>query len=103
MDSQSGKPCSEQSATAASACSRAGRGSQDRYYESAVDTIFLLTDGTPTTNDGQPDSTARIFSATRAWNPQGHVVIHTIAIGRDLNASFLRQIADENGGRCVED
>ncbi len=80
----------------------AGRGAHDRYYESAVDTIFLLTDGTPTTNDGQLDSTDRILAAARVWNPQRHVVIHTIGIGRELNASFLHQIAEEHGGRCVQ-
>lgn len=80
----------------------AGRGVHDKYYESAVDTIFLLTDGTPTWNDGQVDSTERIFAAVQAWNPLRHVVIHTIGIGKDLNASFLGRIAEENGGHYVQ-
>lgn len=80
----------------------AGRGAFDRYYESAIDTIFLLTDGTPTTNDGQPDSSERILAAARAWNPQRHVVIHTIGIGKGWNTGFLQQLADEHGGRFVQ-
>jgi hypothetical protein len=79
----------------------AGLGARDKYYESAVDTIFLLTDGTPTRNDGQLDSEERIFASVSAWNLQRRVVIHTIGIGRELNRSFLERIALENGGRSV--
>ena len=79
-----------------------GRGAQDRYYPSAVDTIFLLTDGTPTWNDGELDETERIHAAVQAWNPLRHVVVHTIGIGRDVNASFLRRLARENGGSYVQ-
>jgi Mg-chelatase subunit ChlD len=80
----------------------AGMGAQDKYYKSAVDTIFLLTDGSPTRADNQPDSTERILEACRRWNPVKHVVIHTIGIGKELNAPFLQQIAKENGGRFVQ-
>lgn len=80
----------------------AGRGVADKYYKSNVDTIFLLTDGSPTRPDNQPDSTARILDSVRRWNPTKHVVIHTIGIGKDLNVTFLQQIAKENGGRFVQ-
>jgi Mg-chelatase subunit ChlD len=79
----------------------AGRGASDRYYESRVDTILLLTDGTPTLNNGEPDSTERIHAALEAWNPLRRVVIHTIGIGREVNRGFLRRIATDHGGRCV--
>lgn len=80
----------------------AGRGAADKYYKSNIDTIFLLTDGSPTRPDNQPDSTDRIFAAVRRWNPTKHVVIHTIGIGKELNTAFLQQIARENGGRFVQ-
>ncbi len=80
----------------------AGRGAQDKYYKSVVDTIFLLTDGSPTKPDNTPDSTERILESVRRWNPTKHVVIHTIGIGKGLNVNFLQQIAKENGGRFVQ-
>ncbi|MFN7587545.1 MAG: VWA domain-containing protein [Planctomycetota bacterium] len=75
-----------------------GRGSKDKYYGMEIDTVFLLTDGAPTTPDGKLDSTDKILASCRTWNPLKRVVIHCIAIGRDLNAEFLRQLASENGG-----
>ena len=80
----------------------AGRGLRDKHYRSAVDTIFLLTDGTPTNVDGSLDSTDRVLQAVRRWNPARHVVIHTIGIGREINVPFLQQLARENGGRFVQ-
>lgn len=75
-----------------------GRGARDKYYGVELDTIFLLTDGSPTRPDGSLDSTEEILVSTRAWNPLKRVTIHAIAIGRDLNEAFLRQLASENGG-----
>lgn len=76
-----------------------GRGSHDKHYAIDIDTIFLLTDGSPTTTDGKPDSTEKILLGVRAWNPLQRVTLHCIAIGKDLNESFLRQLASENGGQ----
>ncbi|MBL8750824.1 MAG: VWA domain-containing protein [Planctomycetes bacterium] len=75
-----------------------GRGAKDKYYGLELDTIFLLTDGSPTKPDGQLDSTDKILIAVREWNALKRVTIHCIAIGKDLNAEFLRRLADENGG-----
>ncbi len=80
----------------------AGRGTIDKYYRSAVDTIFLLTDGTPTTTDGEPDSKERVLEALRRWNSTQSVIIHTIGIGKHIDEPFLRQIAREHGGRFVQ-
>jgi hypothetical protein len=76
----------------------AGRGVHDKYYGTELDTIFLLTDGSPTRPDGSLDSTEKILVAVRAWNPLKRVTIHSIAIGKNLNETFLRQLASENGG-----
>jgi hypothetical protein len=75
-----------------------GRGARDKYYGMELDTIFLMTDGSPTRPDGQLDSTDKILAGVRAWNPLQRVTIHCIAIGKDLNVQFLRQLAEENGG-----
>ncbi len=76
----------------------AGRGVHDKYYGTELDTIFLLTDGSPTKPDGSLDSTEKILVAVRAWNPLKRITIHAIAIGQNLNEGFLRQLASENGG-----
>jgi hypothetical protein len=75
-----------------------GRGAHDKYYGTELDTIFLMTDGSPTTNDGKLDSTDKILVGVRSWNPLKRVTIHCIAMGKDLNEQFLRQLAEENGG-----
>lgn len=75
-----------------------GRGAKDKYYGVELDTIFLLTDGAPTTVTGQLDSTEKILLSVRSWNPLKRVTIHTIGIGKDLNDAFLGQLARENGG-----
>ena len=80
----------------------AGRGPTDKHYRSGVDTIFLLTDGTPTTPDGKSDSTEKILEAVRRWNPFQRVTIHCIGIGKSINKSFLEQLARENGGSFVQ-
>jgi uncharacterized protein YegL len=76
----------------------AGRGSKDKHYGVEIDTVFLLTDGSPTRPDGKPDSTEKILTGVRAWNALKRITIHCIAIGKDLNEQFLRQLASENGG-----
>ena len=80
----------------------AGRGSFDKYYPSGVDTIFLLTDGAPTTPDGQADSTDRVLEGIRTWNATGRVIVHTIGIGKEISDTFLKKIAAENHGTFVQ-
>jgi Ca-activated chloride channel family protein len=80
----------------------AGRGSFDKYYVAGVDTIFLLTDGAPTTPDGRLDSTDRVLEGVRQWNSTGRIVIHTIGIGKDINDVFLKKMAAENHGTFVQ-
>lgn len=75
-----------------------GRGARDKYYGVDIDTVFLLTDGSPTRPDGQLDSTEKILVGVRSWNALKRVTIHTIGIGKGLNEPFLAQLARENGG-----
>ncbi|WP_412062322.1 VWA domain-containing protein [Rubrivirga sp. IMCC45206] len=61
-----------------------------------VTTVFLMTDGQPT--DATPDD---IVARTRTLN-RGGVVIHTIGLGPDQDAAFLRALASANGGVYVD-
>jgi hypothetical protein len=76
-----------------------GRGSHDSAYEVAVDTIFFLSDGRPTTGELiDPDD---ILREVRAANRLRKVVIHTIAIG-EFQKEFMKTLARENGGVFVD-
>jgi Mg-chelatase subunit ChlD len=79
----------------------AGDGSKKKDTRVRVDTIFLLSDGAPTTPDAENDDVERILQAVREWNALGRVTIHTIGIGKDLKFSFLQALAEENGGTFV--
>jgi len=64
------------------------------------DTIFLLSDGSPTKPPGdKPDSTEKILEGVRVWNSLKRVTIHCIGIGRGVNISFMQKLASENGGQ----
>ena len=76
----------------------AGQGSKDKYYSVGLDTIFLLTDGSPTTSDNKADSTEKIIEAVREWNALKRITIHCIGIGKNINTAFLQQLAKENNG-----
>lgn len=77
----------------------AGIGAIDRAYESNVDTIFFLTDGRPTV--GEIQDPEKILERVREWNRLARVVIHTVGVGKDHDAVFLRRLAEENGGSYV--
>jgi len=64
----------------------------------APDTIFLLSDGSPTLPNGEMDSTGKIIESVRKWNALKTVTVHCIGIGRGVNGSFMRKLATENGG-----
>jgi len=77
----------------------AGRGTKDKNYEVAVDTIFFLSDGRPTVGDYvDPDDVLR---EVRAANQLRKVVIHTIAIG-EFQKDFMKSLAEQNGGVFVD-
>lgn len=63
-----------------------------------VDTVFLLSDGTPTA--GAFEDPDIILEKIREMNPHGRIRIHTVGIG-DHNADFMRRLALQNGGEYV--
>jgi HEAT repeat protein len=79
----------------------AGMGASDKRYDLGADTIFLLSDGSPTKADGSLDSTDKILFACREWNRLKRVTIHCIGIGKAHNGAFMRTLATENGGQYV--
>jgi HEAT repeat protein len=78
-----------------------GVGTYDRHYNSAVDTIFLLSDGEPTA--GILTKSHEIRAEIARLNKLNRVVIHTINFGKSpAGAGLLRDLANENGGTYVD-
>ena len=63
-----------------------------------VDTIYLLTDGEPTT--GRFTEPGEIVMQARRLYRERRVVIHAISIGR--TSELLQQLAGDTGGRYVQ-
>ena len=63
------------------------------------DTIYLLSDGAPTT--GEVVDSDRILELVDKANAVKKVVIHTISFGDVNNARFMDELARRNGGRHV--
>lgn len=86
-----------------------GRPVEDELHELGFDTLFLLTDGAPTRPlpTGKAglgaDSTKTILSTVGRWNLFGRVTVHTIGLGTDIRAKFLRNLAKQNGGEFVHE
>jgi HEAT repeats/von Willebrand factor type A domain/PBS lyase HEAT-like repeat len=77
----------------------AGTGA-DKDYALGADTIFLMSDGSPTNADASVDDWTKITRAVRKWNHLGRIRIHTIGL-LGHNVEFMSQLAAENGGRYV--
>jgi HEAT repeat protein len=75
----------------------ADRGLFDKYYKTAFDSIYLLSDGAP--SFGEIIDTGRILEEVRKINQLRRVKIHTIVFGDEgNNLTFMRRLAKENGG-----
>jgi hypothetical protein len=96
----------------------AGRGSEDRYYASDVDTMFFLSDGAPTIPNSNSsgmtrDDSDRILASVQRWNALGRITIYSVGLGlqnrkKDRNPKgrlwpmiFLKKLAEQNSGRYV--
>jgi hypothetical protein len=82
-----------------SALELAGAGAMDVAYKPSLDTIFFLSDGQPTL--GPVTDPDEILAEVRKRNRLGKVRIHTVGIGKEHNADFMRRLAEENGGTYV--
>lgn len=80
------------------------RNNMGEDYAQAADTIFLLTDGSPTApGGGLRDAKGnlewqRVLAAVREWNREKRVVLHCIGVGPEVMTDFLSPLARENGG-----
>lgn len=63
------------------------------------DTFFLMTDGQPTA--GRVRTTDLIREEVRKLNATRQVIIHTIGVGEQHKARFLRELAAENRGEYI--
>lgn len=77
----------------------AGTAADGKNYASAIDTIYFMTDGTPTA--GKLVKPPEILAAVRGWNRTARITIHVIAVGDACDASFLESLAAQNGGTFV--
>ena len=78
----------------------AGMGVSDKHYALGMDTVFFLSDGTPTNPDGTDDDPDKVIRAVRQWNQLKRVRIHAIGFSGH-NIEFMTQLAEENGGKYV--
>ncbi len=67
--------------------------------EQQADAIFLVSDGSPTNPKGESEDPERTLQAVREWNAAKRIAIHCIGIGAGHNSSFLKQLAEDNGGQ----
>lgn len=80
----------------------AGQGLNDKSYAALVDTIYLMSDGSP--NAGKYPNADAIKRKVEEWNKLSKVIIHTIGLGNpnNYNPTFLQQLAGMTGGTFVK-
>lgn len=78
----------------------AGAGATDANAELGVETIFLLSDGSPTA--GKITDKNQILEKIGIWNSAKRVTIHTIGLGEDCDKDFMKKIAEQNSGQFID-
>jgi Mg-chelatase subunit ChlD len=73
-----------------------GRGVYDKYYQTAFDTIFVLSDGAPTA--GEITDTEEILRRVQEANKFKRVLINTVTFGDVNNMRFMKALAEQSGG-----
>jgi Mg-chelatase subunit ChlD len=77
----------------------AGRGLYDKWYATSYDTLYVLSDGAP--SFGKVQDKQEICRIVREANGLKKVVINTVTFGEMNDTEFLKQMAQENGGRHI--
>jgi HEAT repeat protein len=77
----------------------AGLGATDKNYKSAVDTIFLVSDGAPSA--GRILEPGKIIEEVARMNALRKVKIHTVGVGVLHDRAFLERLARDSGGKYV--
>ena len=70
---------------------------EEAFDDANVDTIYVLSDGEPTT--GTVLDPALIREHVRTWNRGRGVVVHCVAVGGDL--ALLEWLAEDTGGSYI--
>ncbi len=80
----------------------AGQGLNDKSYAALVDTIYLMSDGSP--NAGKYPNPDDIIRKVTEWNKLSKVIINTVGLGNptNYNPNFLNQLAGMTGGVFVK-
>jgi hypothetical protein len=76
-----------------------GRGLFDKYYETAFDTLYVLSDGAPSW--GEVTDKDEIRRRVRETNALRRITINSVTFGDKNDTDFLRLMAEENGGRHI--
>ena len=76
-----------------------GRGLYDKYYQAGFDTIYILSDGAPTT--GKVTDTDEILRLVGEINGLKRITINCITFGDKNELLFLKKLAKQNGGRHI--
>ena len=76
-----------------------GRGLYDKYYQIGFDTLYILSDGAP--SSGEVTDKDEIRRLVRQANLLKRLTIHTITFGDKNDTLFLKALAEENGGRHI--
>jgi hypothetical protein len=71
-----------------------------KNYQAVFDTIYFMTDGTPTA--GKLQKSADILEAVATWNRTAKVTVHCIAVGDGADVKFLSALATANHGQFVK-
>jgi len=71
----------------------------DKRYTSDIDTMFVVSDGVPSTGDYVEKDD--ILAEVRRVNSLRKIVINTISIG-EMDHALLEQLANQNGGTAVD-
>jgi len=77
----------------------AGRGTHDKAYKLALDTVFFMSDGLA--NRGRIIETRHILSEIGRMNALKKVRIHTIGIGANHDITLMKGLAEITGGTYV--
>ncbi|HUP01761.1 MAG TPA: VWA domain-containing protein [Gemmatimonadota bacterium] len=67
-----------------------------KAFEQSPQIVILVSDGEPT--DASPKD---ILDKVEELNANGAVVIHTVVVGDDLDTTFMKQLAEQNGGETI--
>lgn len=77
----------------------AGRGTFDKRYKISIDSIYLLSDGSPTA--GRFQAAGDILREIKALNSLSRVAIHCVGLGKFINAALLTGLTRDHDGVFV--